>query len=305
VPDLVDLSAAEMLITLDRKYTVHKLMLRWAPKMLFKYLDKYYTPKKNCPSTLLVAYQVFKEKVFTKMDKGIQSSVLDLVYRDREGEQPNTNLIKTVVGIFCDVGMRQVPQAKTRGQIAGVGGDSKKPTEEVTLDTYEQEFEVDFLKNTREYYQRKSQKWTEEDSFPDYMRKAEDLYNKERVRCQTYLHHTTEPKLLEAIDSELIGAYQLKLLNNPGSGFKVLLQSYTECGGKDDEDVSRLYSLFVRLPATETSGLQPVATMLQDFITQAGNTVLEQCKGDNSDKLVEKLVEKYNLFHGLCKPEGE
>jgi cullin 1 len=87
----------------------------------------------------------------------------------------------------------------------------------VTLDVYENEFETDFLKDTSEYYQRKSQKWTEEDSFPDYLRKvhplasksamlhtklcyiqAEDLYAKEKHRCATYLHPSTEPKLLKA-----------------------------------------------------------------------------------------------------------
>ena len=43
---------------------------------------------------------------------------------------------------------------------------------QVTLDVYETEFEADFLKDTMEYYKRKSQKWTEEDSVPDYLRKV-------------------------------------------------------------------------------------------------------------------------------------
>ena len=36
------------------------------------------------------AYLTFKEKVFSKMDKGIQGAVLDLVFRDREGEPVDT-----------------------------------------------------------------------------------------------------------------------------------------------------------------------------------------------------------------------
>lgn len=38
---------------------------------------------------------------------------------------------------------------------------------------YEQDFEAEFLAQTREYYQSKSAHWTQEDTFPDYMRKAE------------------------------------------------------------------------------------------------------------------------------------
>ena len=95
-----------------------------------------------------------------------------------------------------------------------INNNDKKPREEVTLEVYESEFEVDFLNDTSEYYKKKSQKWVEEDSFPDYMKKAEDLYNKERTRCRTYLHETTEPKLLRSIDAELIGNHQMVLLQN-------------------------------------------------------------------------------------------
>ena len=47
----------------------------------------------------------------------------------------------------------------------------------MTLDVYEKEFEADFLKDTTDYYRRKSQKWTQEDSFPDYMRKVAPCMN--------------------------------------------------------------------------------------------------------------------------------
>ena len=117
-------------------------MTKYWSNIFFKYLDKYYTPKKNCPSTKLVAYLMFKDKVFTKMDKGIQGSVLDLIFRDREGEPVDTNLIQTIVQIFCDVGMKQI----STGQRKLMQTAENKPREEITLDVYVDEFEVDFLK---------------------------------------------------------------------------------------------------------------------------------------------------------------
>lgn len=36
-----------------------------------------------------------------------------------------------------------------------------------------QDFEAEFLRQTVEFYRNKSSVWTTEDSFPDYMRKAE------------------------------------------------------------------------------------------------------------------------------------
>jgi len=104
-----------MLLALHKRYSTHIKLTKYWSGIFFKYIDKYYTPKKNCPSTKLVganfsvanatshqlsapshimkfraAYQMFKEKVFSKMDKGIQGSVLDLIFRDREGEPVDT-----------------------------------------------------------------------------------------------------------------------------------------------------------------------------------------------------------------------
>ena len=77
----------------------------------------------------------------------------------------------------------------------------------------------------------------------------------------------------------------MKLLNS-STGFTDLLERYEKCEGEDDTglcslskacissvltlvDLARMYSLFVRLPDSETSGITPIAAMLKEFITQA------------------------------------
>ena len=54
VPALQGLSSQEMLLALHSRYSAHKKMTKYWSGIFFKYLDKYYTPKKNCPSTKLV-----------------------------------------------------------------------------------------------------------------------------------------------------------------------------------------------------------------------------------------------------------
>ena len=49
------------------------------------------------------------------------------------------------------------------------------------------------------------------------------LYEEEKKRRIDYLDESTEEKLLRAIDEELVGAHQTKLLNNPASGYNTLL----------------------------------------------------------------------------------
>ena len=39
-----------------------------------------------------------------------------------------------------------------------------------------QDFEDPFLQQTRDYYEAKSNQWTQQDSFPDYMKKAGSTY---------------------------------------------------------------------------------------------------------------------------------
>ena len=54
VPALTGLSSQEMLLALNTRYRAHMKMTKYWSGIFFKYLDKYYTPKKNCPSTKLV-----------------------------------------------------------------------------------------------------------------------------------------------------------------------------------------------------------------------------------------------------------
>jgi hypothetical protein len=88
-------------------------------------------------------------------------------------------------------------------------------------------------------------------------------------------------------------------MNNASSGFSTLLQRYVTCNGTDSSDLARMYSLFVRLPDSETSGITPTADMFREFVTTTGMDVVDASQGKESDKLVERHVEKYHLFHKL------
>eukprot|EP00656_Telonema_subtile_P017217 TRINITY_DN191_c0_g1_i2.p1 TRINITY_DN191_c0_g1~~TRINITY_DN191_c0_g1_i2.p1 ORF type:complete len:611 (-),score=166.99 TRINITY_DN191_c0_g1_i2:334-2166(-) len=184
---------------------------------------------------------------------------------------------------------------------------------------YEQDFEAEFLAQTREYYQNKSALWTQEDTFPDYMRKAEALYEAEKQRRTDYLDESTEFKLLTAIDDELVGAHQTKLLNNPDSGYTTLLSRFDVSNGSDLEDLRRVYRLFKRLAETEDSGVIPVSNQTRDFIAKVGLDIIHECETklklkdgemdfdprgrpaieDNLKELIPKLANRYQLYEML------
>lgn len=97
-----------------------------------------------------------------------------LVRRERECEIIDRKLVKEVVEIFVEM------------------GGSRN-----SLEVYVTDFEDMLLSTTADFYSRESSKWAEEDSFPDYMCKAEDRLQQEQQRVANYLHSSTEEKLLK------------------------------------------------------------------------------------------------------------
>merc|ERR1719199_356074 len=121
----------------------------------------------------------------------------------------DTKLVKDVVGIFVEMGGSRT-----------------------SLGVYVVDFEEMLLSSTADFYSRCSSKWAEEDSFPDYMCKAEDRIKQETERVRQYLHSSTEDKLLRVCEA-------------------LLRDNKTD-------DLSRMYRLFSRI----ATGLPPIGNIV-------------------------------------------
>ena len=124
---------AEKLVELSRRYKHFMKILKrvWSFK-IFEYLDRFYVPKKNLPTTKLVGYEKWREIIFQGKESGVQEAVLDLIFKDREGEVVDREQLKTVIRIWVDCGLKQVKTTKTAGK-ADTG-----PREVVDLEMYQQ-----------------------------------------------------------------------------------------------------------------------------------------------------------------------
>ena len=85
-----------------------------------------------------------------------------------------------------------------------------------------------------------------------YLKKAEAALESELQRVKDYLNPSTERKLLEVCELELLAEHEMTLLENEGSGCKVLFRDMKE------EDLRRMFLLFKRVPdqADPPQGLQ-------------------------------------------------
>lgn len=225
-----------MLRELVRRWDNHKLMIRFLSHV-FKYLDRFYVKRLSLPELADVGSQSFHEIVFNAVKREVRTAILALIQREREGEMIDTKLVKDVVAIFVEMGGSRT-----------------------SLEVYVVDFEEMLLSSTADFYSRCSSKWAEEDSFPDYMCKAEDRIKQETERVRQYLHSSTEDKLLRVCDEQLLQTPETQLLEKENSGCEALLRD------NKTDDLSRMYRLFSRI----ATGLPPIGNIVRKHITDSG-----------------------------------
>ncbi|KAF5941485.1 hypothetical protein HYC85_019127 [Camellia sinensis] len=252
LPSLREKHDEFMMRELVNRWSNHKVMVRWLSRF-FHYLSRYFIPRRSLPALNDVGLTCFQDLVYRELNGKVRDAVISLIDQEREGEQIDRALLKNVLDIFVEIGMGQ-------------------------MDHYENDFEADMLKDTAAYYSRKASNWILEDSCPNYMLKAEECLKREKDRVAHYLHSSSELKLLEKVQHELLFVYETQLLENEHSGCHALL--------RDDkvEDLSRMYRLFSKI------GLDPVSSIFKQHVTAEVTALVKQAEDAASNKKVVKLL---------------
>ncbi|XP_058209702.1 cullin-1 [Rhododendron vialii] len=260
LPSLREKHDEFMLRELVKRWPNHKVMVRWLSRF-FHYLDRYFIARRSLPALNEVGLTCFRDLVYQELKGKVRDAVIALIDQEREGEQIDRALLKNVLDLFVEIGMGQMVD-------------------------YENDFEDDMLKDSASYYSRKASNWIVEDSCPDYMLKAEQCLKKERDRVSHYLHSSSEQKLVEKVQNELLVVYSTQLLEKEHSGCRVLL--------RDDkvEDLSRMYRLFHKIP----KGLEPIANIFKQHITAEGTALVQQAEdaaGNKAESAVGSLEQVF------------
>ncbi|KAF5207697.1 Cullin-1 [Thalictrum thalictroides] len=252
LPSLKEKHDEFMLRELVKRWMNHKVMVRWLSRF-FHYLDRYFIARRSLPALKDVGLTCFRDLVYQELHVKVKDAVIFLIDQEREGEQIDRSLLKNILDIFVEIGMGQ-------------------------MDRYETDFEMPMLQDTADYYSRKASSWIEEDSCPDYMLKAEECLKREKDRVAHYLHSSSETKLLDKVQYELLTMYTTQLLEKEHSGCHALL--------RDDkvDDLSRMYRLFSKIP----HGLDPVSSMFKQHVTAEGTALVNQAEDAASNKKAEK-----------------
>lgn len=225
--------------SLVARWKNHKLLTKWLSK-IFNYLDRYYIVRYTLPKLQSVGIESFRNSVYKELHVKTRLAVLKEMEKDREGEIVDTDLLRDTLSIFQEVGMG-------------------------TMDTYTNDFEVYMLECTGEYYQKCASAWIQEDSTPDYLKKAEVRLQEEEARVDKYLHVEGKSELLKEAYGKLLEQHQKVLMEKQDSGVYALLKE------ERTDDLARMFRLFSRL----TNGLEPMAKIFKTFILDAGIELID------------------------------
>lgn len=294
LPSLKEKHDEFMLRELVQRWLNHKVMVRWLSRFFF-YLDRYFIARRSLPALNEVGLSCFRDLVYQEVKANARDAVIALIDKEREGEQVDRALLKNVIDIFVEIGMGQ-------------------------MEPYEEDFEAQMLQESGAFYSRKASSWISDDSCPDYMLKADDCLKRERERVSHYLHISSEEKLVERVQHELLVVYATELLEKEHSGCRALLRN------DKVEDLSRIYTLYHKIP----KGLDPVSAIFKQHVTVEGTALVQQAEdaassqaangtGVQEQVLVRKIIElhdkdmtyvnicfaNHSLFHKALKEAFE
>jgi len=264
-----------LLKELQLRWVNHQIMNKWL-KRFFTYLDRYYVKHHSLPTLSQAGLRCFRTKIYDEMKSDTTKSIIDLINEEREGKIIDKSLVKSIVELYEEMGMD-------------------------TLDCYNADLEDVLLTNTREFYSMKREDWIN-DSTPDYLVKAENALTAEHIRVQEYLNSNSDAKIQSVLEEELLAKVETTLLEKESSGCRALLQN------DKAEDLQRMFRLFQRLD----NGLQPMAQIVQDFITTMGEDIINRRqarldggeKDKNDDpKFVKSIISLHDKYLGVVKTD--
>ena len=125
---------------------------------------------------------------------------------------------------------------------------------------YETDFEAVLIAQTRDYYRNESNNFISENSCTSYLMKANNRLAEEQDRINSYLHPSSNDKIIIEFLKEYIESHAFTLLQMENSGLIPMLKQERLA------DIKLMYSLFNRCP----TALNALKSELKNYIVAEG-----------------------------------
>jgi len=253
-----------------KKLTIH---INWL-KRIFAYLDRYYLPNKSQDSLVTIGQKQFKESIFEPCKSMVVEEIFNMILREREGEIIDSNIIKHALISFKVVTFKN-PDIEWGDAATGLmwkdvilpqveDGPIEKPGkfEPDNVNWYQDNFEKPLVERTRKYYRDKATGWFSKLSVIEYLVELESVINREEGHSISFLENSTNKKVLESLNDELIKNFSTNLIEKE-TGMEFMLKH------EKQDDLKKMYNLFKRVPTC----LDIMATHFQPYVLQRGKTL--------------------------------
>jgi cullin 3 len=131
-----------------------------------------------------------------------------------------------------------------------------------------------------------SQKFLAENSASVYIKKVETRINEEAERAKHYLDESTESRIVEVVEEELIKKHMRTIVEMENSGVVHMLKY------QKTEDLACMYKLFSRV----TDGLKTVADCISRYLREQGKALVREDEAANAITFVQNLLDLKDRF---------
>merc|ERR1712137_692841 len=241
---------------------------------MFNYLNRHWI-KREAGNSKKEVYEIYplglvlwRDHLFKHIKERLTSGLLELIEKERNGEQIDTSLVKSVVNCYVSLGL------------------TKEKPQETSLVIYKNGFEEELLHQTEVYYTKESSQFIITNTVVDYTKKVEARIAEENRRVDQYLHRDTRAELISRCETVLIKNHQETLWQE----IPQLLQD------EKVDDLARMYTLLSCVP----NGLAPLRNELEKHVQNEGLKAAERVieEAEKDPKLyVEALfsvIKRYN-----------
>nr|XP_033342734.1 cullin-3 isoform X1 [Megalopta genalis]XP_033342735.1 cullin-3 isoform X1 [Megalopta genalis] len=228
--------------TLSQAWNDHQTSMVMIRDILM-YMDRVYVQQNDVDNVYNLGLIIFRDQVvrYGCVRDHLRETLLDMVGRERRGEVVDRIAIKNACQMLMLLGInsRQV---------------------------YEEDFERPFLQQSAEFYKMESQKFLAENSASVYIKKVEARICEESERAKHYLDESTEPRIVEVVEEELIKIHMKTIVEMENSGVVHMLKN------QKTEDLGCMYKLFSRVSA----GLRTVCDCVSQFLKEQGRAMVQE-----------------------------
>ncbi|XP_043265241.1 cullin-3-A isoform X3 [Colletes gigas] len=228
--------------TLNQAWNDHQTSMVMIRDILM-YMDRVYVLQNDVDTVYNLGLIIFRDQVvrYGCVRDHLRETLLGMVVRERRGEVVDRIAIKNACQMLMLLGInsRQV---------------------------YEEDFERPFLQQSAEFYKMESQKFLAENSASVYIKKVEARICEESDRAKHYLDESTEPRIVEVVEEELIKIHMKTIVEMENSGVVHMLKN------QKTEDLGCMYKLFSRV----SDGLRTVCDCVSQFLKEQGRAMIQE-----------------------------